>query len=158
MPGVISISTKNSETERVCVERKKIRLDRFFSLICPLKKEGIFIQGQNSSVTLKKQQVMRQHVKQKEIIFFFSELKTRVGWCCSFTLESSGFQKCQTPTTILQKAGVLLLLKIRPSSYGEEPCELLFLSFLCCICSSHLLGNPPPAPNYVKKYDFVLSI
>lgn len=73
MPGVISISTKNSERDRkrVHVERKKIRLDQFFSLICPPKKEGTFIQGQNSSATLKKQQVMRQHVKQRGGVFFF---------------------------------------------------------------------------------------
>lgn len=45
-------------------EENKARL--IFSLICPLKKEGTFIQGQNSSAPLKKQQVMRQHMKQKE--------------------------------------------------------------------------------------------
>lgn len=77
MPGVISICTNNSERDRkiVCVERKKIRLDRFFSLICPLKKEGTFIQRQNSSAPLKKQQVMRQHMKQKERfgVFFWIE-------------------------------------------------------------------------------------
>lgn len=129
-------------------EENKARL--IFSLICPLKKEGSFIQGQNSSAPLKKQQVMRQHMKQRGL-GFVSELKTCCGWCCSFTLASSGFQKCWIPTTALEEAEVLSLLKTRPSSYGEEPCELPFLSSLCCIPSSMYLGNPLPPPIMLKN-------
>lgn len=96
------------------------------------------------------------HETEREVWVFFLNWKHVSGWW-SFTLASSGFQKCWISTTTLEKAEVLSLLKIRPSSYGEEPCELPFLSFLCCIPSSIYLGNPSPPPmlkNTILFYRF----
>lgn len=41
--------------------------------------------------------------------------------------------------------------KSGPLPCGEEPCELPFLSFLCCIPSSIYLGNPLPPPTMLKN-------
>lgn len=141
------LCTKNSERDRkrIHVERKKIRLDRFFFPHMPSKERGnLYPKTKLKCYSQKETRVMRQRVKQKD--FFFSELKTCCGFCCSSTLASSGFQKCWISTTTLEKAKVLPLLKIRPSSSGGEPCEPHFSLFYVAYLAAIYLGNPFPPP------------
>lgn len=157
MPGVISISTNNSERDRkrVHVERKKIRLDQFFSLICPPKKEGTFIQGQNSSATLKKQQVMRQHVKQRDF-FFFLNWKHVVDVVVLLLWHHLVFRSVEYQRLLWRKqrfyhfgkSGLLPMVKKHVNSHFS----LFYVAYLAAI----YLGNP--LPPHVKKYDLVLSI
>lgn len=153
MPGVITICTKNSERDRkrVRVERKKIRLDWFFPP-CPPKKEGTFIQGQNSSATLKKQHVMRQYVEQKEMwfIYLFSWINN-VNIVVLLLWHHLVFRSVKYQQLLWRKqkfyhfwkSGPLPMVKNHVNSHSS----LLYVAYLAAI----YLGNPLP-PHTTLKY------
>lgn len=147
MPGVISVCTKNSEKDRkrVRVERKKIRLDRFFSLLCPPKKEGTFIHGQNPSATLKKQQVMRQHVKQKEIIFFL-DWKHVVDAVVLLLWHHLVFRSTEYQQLLWRKQKFYHFWKSGPlpmvKNHVNSHVSLFYVAYLAAI----YLGKPLPPP------------